>query len=1110
MRGTLTAFMILLFMFEMGYAGPARSQGLLSRKVSLHAQHESLEKIIIRLHQTSGADIIYSSDADLSRTSSLSVKNQPLGKALDEVLSGTGLTYGMIGQSIVIHKGTASGAENAGNAGPVEQLTVSGTVKDQLGNPLVGVSIQVVGTTRGVLTNDKGRYSIRVEPSDSLQFSYIGYKTQTLAVRNRVDLNIVMEANEGSLNQVVVVGYGQQKKISTVGSQASVKVEDLKLPVANLNTVLAGRLAGVVSVQRNGEPGSSGADIWIRGISTFSSSLSAPLVLVDGVPRTFSDIDPEDIASFSILKDAAATAVYGVRGANGVILITTKSGKIGKPKISFRYDQGVTAFTKLPKFADGVTYMEMSNEASETRGGSAKYSADDIQATRDHSDPDLHPDVQWFKALFKPVGHTRNANLNISGGSESAQYYVGTSYYDETGMYRQDELQQYSTQARYKRYNLTSNLTVKATKTTTIKLGVQGYLANVNYPGTGLGTVFGDAFVKTPVVYPAVYSDGSTPDVASSRLSNPYAELTRTGYINQWRSELNSNLRVTQNLDFWLKGLSFTAMFAFDTYNYTSMHRTKVPDTYLAIGRDSSGALIKQLTNPGMGTEYLAYSLVRDGTRTLYNEAALNYRNSFGKHDVSAMLLFNQSDEVNTQASSLVLSLPFRFRGLAGRATYGYDNKYFLEFDFGYNGSENFAPSNRYGFFPSVGAGWVVSEEPFFKPLQNAIQLLKFRFSYGLVGNSQIVSDNTVRFAYIGTVDNTSGYTFGEALDNAYGGLDIGEYGVDVTWETAKKANLGIDIDALNGRLHLTADAFNEHRTGIFLRRASLPAYVGVRNAPYGNVGVINNHGIDGTLTWSGKIGAFTYQLIGNFTWSRNKVIQDDQPAYKYPWMERKGRKVGQNFGYVALGLFRDSAEILNSPVENGDVRPGDLKFKDINGDGKIDSYDMVPIGYGDVPEIVYGIGFSFGYKAVKVSGLFQGVGDMDISLSGQGFQPFQQGLSSGNLPYNITDRWTPADPNPHAYYPRLTAGTINDNYQPSTWWLKNGRYLRLKDLMVSYSLPESLIGKIHLKHANIFLEGVNVLTFTPFKMYDVELGDGNGAKYPNTKSFAAGLGFDF
>ncbi len=650
-------------------------------------------------------------------------------------------------------------------------------------------------------------------------------------------------------------------------------------------------------------------------------------------------------------------------------------------------------------------------------------------------------------------------------------------------------------------------MTVNPTNSTTLLLGVRGHLANINYPGTDYNTIFYDAYFLNPIDLPGQYSNGKFSAPFTYRMRNPYAALTQTGYNNYWRTSLASNLQVKQDLSFWIKGLSINAKFAFDTYNLVGMKRTKEPKTYIATGRDSLGNLIMQQTNPDRASEYLSYNRSNNGTRTLYNELRINYSNSFGKHHVGAMLLYNQSDKLNTEASNVVQSLPYRFKGLAGRATYGYSDKYFVEFNFGYNGSENFSPNNRYGFFPSVGAGWVISKEQFFKPLEDVVQLFKLRFSYGLVGSAKIIGR---RFAYIGTVANTDGYSFGITRDNYIDGKDIGEYASDVTWETAKKTNLGVNIEAFNSKLILQADLFKEHRSGIFRRRNSLPYYMGLRNKPYGNVGIINNHGFDGTLTWHDNIGALHFQLIGNFTWTRNKVIEDDRPKYKYPWMEHKGRKVGQSFGYIALGLFKSEKEIANSPRQNGDVRPGDIKFKDINGDGKINSYDVVPIGYGDIPEIVYGLGFSFSYKNFSLSGLFQGVGNVDIILSGTGLLPFSLGPEVGNLFSNVTDRWTPEDPDPESFYPRLMGGTLNDNYEPSTWWLKNGRYLRLKSAQLSYTIPKSVVQKLHLDDAYVFLEGVNLLTFTPFKLYDVELGNGNGSTYPNIKTYSVGLGFRF
>ncbi|MFB9865178.1 SusC/RagA family TonB-linked outer membrane protein [Rufibacter immobilis] len=988
---------------------------------------------------------------------------------------------------------------------------VRGSVTDSTGTTLVGVTVFIKGTTTGTSTDVNGKYVLSAPENAVLVFSYIGYNSQEVAVKGRDIVNVVLRTNSSQIDEVVVVGYGTQRKISTVGAQSSVKPTELQLPVRNLSTSLGGRLAGVVSVQRSGEPGGDDADIYIRGISTFSNSLSKPLVLVDGVPRPFSDVDPEDIENFSILKDASATAVYGVRGANGVLLITTKSGTAGKPKFNVRYNEGVTRFTKVPEFADGVTYMEMANEALTTRGGQPRYSSETIEATRNQTDPYLYPNVDWYKELFNKWGSTRRLNLNINGGTDRINYYVATSFYDEKGLYKTDQLAEYDSQVSYKRYNLTSNITLKPSSSTTVKLGVQGYLANVNYPGTNASDIFEKAFFMTPVLNPVQYPDGKMADVAASSVQNPYALLTQTGYANQWRNQLFSNLRVTQGLDFITEGLSATGMFSFDAYNYVSLRRTKTPDTWLANGRDAEGNLIYQQTR--IGTEFLGYSRNNNGSRTIYNEAALNYQRDFDLHSFGGMLLFNQSDEINTQASDFETSLPFRFRGLAGRATYAFKEKYFAEVNFGYNGSENFLPSKRYGFFPSAAVGWLISEESFFSPLKGIAQMVKLRVSHGIVGNSNIGGR---RFAYLGTVASTTGYSFGKTPSNI-SGYDIGEYAVDVTWETAMKSNLGLDIWTVNNGLNLQVDIFHERREGIFRRRASLPAYVGMRNNPYGNVGKIDNKGIDASANYSGKLGKnFTFQLLGNITFNRNEVIENDEPNPIYPWLDRKGLKVGQRFGYVALGLFNSEEEIANSAFQAGDVRPGDIKFKDLNADGRIDAYDQAPIGYGQVPEIIYGFGFTLGYKAFTISTLFQGVGNMDIWLNGEGLIPFQQGLSRGNLFNNIHDRWTVENPNPNAFYPRLSAGTVNDNYARSTWWIANGRYLRLKTAQLSYKLPKRYTEKVKISNADIFFSGVNLLTFTPFKLWDVELGDGSdaafpgGAMYPNVATFSIGFNLNF
>ena len=893
-----------------------------------------------------------------------------------------------------------------------------------------------------------------------------------------------------------------RKKISVIGSQQTIKAGDLKTPVANLTQGLIGRVSGLVSVQRTSEPGFDDAEIYIRGISTLTASMSTPLTLVDGVPRSFANVDPEDIESFTILKDASATAVYGVRGANGVIIINTKSGMKGSPKFSVRYTEGFTKPTKITDFVDGAVYMEMSNEASTTRGGNQLYSREVIEKTRSGEDPYLYPNVDWMKEILRDFSRNRSANINIQGGSDKAVYYIGLAYYDEDGMYKDTKLADYNSNTFFRRYNATTSLTLNPFRSTEIKLGIQGYLANANYPAAAQSTIFSSAYFTPPTYIAPMYPDGKLGAFSGGDL-NPVAQLGATGYANQWRSQIYSNLRVTQQL---YKGLSITGMFSFDTYNYTSNRFTKSPNTYHATGRDANGNLLFEQTR--QGTENLAYGLSAKGDRTIYLEAALNYKNTFGRHDVSGMLLFNQSDEINTKATNVEEPLPYRFRGLSGRFTYSFANRYFGEFNFGYNGSENFAPDKRYGFFPSFGLGWVISNEPFFEGATDIIQYLKLRGTWGQVGNSQISGR---RFAYLATVtDNGStSYNFGKNMDQNYGTTAINEYAVDVSWEVADKTNIGLDMRLLNNKLSLQVDLFKESREGIYLRRKSIPSYFGMINNPYGNIGKVENKGIEVALNYANTWGDWSFSVMGNYSFNRNKVLEDDSTA-AYPWQSTIGNKVGQRFGLVALGLFESKEEIAASPVQTGDTRPGDIKYKDINGDGLINEYDEVPIGWGNIPEIIYGVGFSVGWKNLSLTAMFQGAAHVDTMLSGEGVLPFAQGSGRGNLLSNITDRWTEQNPRQDAFYPRLSIGTINMNYEKSTWWLKNTSYLRLKNVELSYTLPDRWMKHIRLENARIFIQGVNLLTFSPFDIWDVELGDGRGAAYPNISSASLGLSFNF
>lgn len=1078
-----------------------------SQKVTLSVTNKTLQEVFPELTRQTGVSIFYK-EAFMAQTKPVSfqIANASLQMVLDICVRDQPITYELENGNIII-KPKPAGAWPPVPAPQADtpRLTITGKVTDAAGLPLPGATVMNKATGKGTATGDEGGYSIGADIGDTLQFSFIGYASRVVVVRERLVVDISLEAQSGSMKDVVVVGYGRQKRISLIGAQSSIKAEDLKQPAANLSNAIAGRVAGIIGVQRSGEPGYDGSQIYIRGISTFTNS--SPLVLVDGIERSFNNIDPEDIASFTILKDASATAVYGVRGANGVILIETKRGKSGKPQVNLQLNQGITQFTKVPEFADGVTYLQMANEAyaNSHPGAQPLYSEEKIRATAAGTDPDLHPNVNWMKEMFNDFGNNRRVNVNANGGSERATYYLSLGYYNETGLYKTDELAQYNSSIKFTRYNFTSNLSLQLFRNTRVDFGASGWISEGNYPGRSAGDIWDAAYIMPPTIIPVKYSNGLIPQ-PRGEVSNPYDMLTQSGYVNNTNSQLWSNIRVTQDLGAWLKGLSAYGMFSFDNYNYHQISRTKTVDTWFATHRDAEGNLVFEQTR--VGSSYLGYSRSNSGSRQYYGEAAINYNRSFnnGIHEVSGMILYNQSDRTDAFAGDFISAIPYRYQGIAARATYAYNERYLAEFNLGYNGSETFSEEKRFGFFPSYGVGWVASNERFFRPLSNAIQFLKFRGSYGIVGNSSIGGR---RFAYISTVAGTNGYSFGKNTDNNYNGLDIGDYAVDVTWEQAKKANFGMELRTLKGALSLTVDFFLESRDGIFRQRGDLPNYAGIQRAPYGNLGAIRNKGVDGTLTYSKQLGKDLHlEFRGNFVWNRAIIKEDANALWPYPWQQVIGRKLGQRFGLTALGLFQSGEEIANSPVQTGDIRPGDIKYKDLNGDGRIDNYDQGPIGYGSIPEIVYGFGPSLTYKGWSVGAWFKGISNVDISLNGEGLQPFQKEGTRGNLFSNITDRWKPDGSNPAPWYPRLTyPSTSNSNYANSSWWIKNGAFLRIQNVELSYTFREKRwLEKLGISSFRLYAVGYNIATFSSFDLWDVELGDGKGAQYPLLKTYSLGI----
>ena len=1106
------------------------------KTLSVSMSNSTLREVLKTIEKSSQFVFFYLDDAvNLERKVSIDSKNKNIEEILSELFEGTSCTYRISDRQIFI-----SGKAPASTEQQQNKRKISGRVTDIKGEPLIGVNVTVDGDANGSITNMDGLYEIFVtKKSVVLKFTYIGFKTseiRTNASTNIYDVTLEEQVNE--LEETVIVGYGTQRKISNIGAQSSMKMEDIKTPSASLTTTLAGRLAGVVAVQRTGEPGKDAADIWIRGIST--PNTSSPLVLVDGVERSFNDIDPEDIESLTTLKDASATAVYGVRGANGVILIKTKPGKVGKPTVSADYYESFTRFTKMVDLADGITYMNAANEAMRNDGIATKYTEDQIHNTIAGKDPYLYPNVDWLKEIFNDWGHNRRVNVNVRGGSEKVAYYASVSYFNETGMTVTDKnINTYDSKMKYSRYNFTTNLNIDVTPTTKVEIGAQGYLGEGNYPAISSADLYNAAMSISPVEYPKMFfvnGEAYVPGTSTNNnFNNPYSQATRRGYDNLTKNQIYSNLRVTQNLDMLTKGLKLTAMYAFDVYNEIHVHQDRAESTYnfldTSVPYDMNGQPILQRIYEG--SNVLSYKQETSGNKKTYLEASLNYDRTFNDdHRVSALFLFNQQSKLLYPKGTLEDAIPYRMMGIAGRATYSWKDRYFAEFNIGYNGAENFSPKHRFGTFPAFGVGWVVSNEKFWQPLSKAVSFLKIRYTDGKVGNSE-VSDR--RFMYLDQMKENGdyGYKFGPN-GTKWSGYETVNMAVDLIWEESRKQDLGIDLKLFNDDLSIVFDLFKERRENILLKREhSIPSFLGYNtSAPYGNIGIIENKGFDGTIEYNKRINKdWVIALRGNVTFNKDKWIQGELPEQKYEWMNQYGHNINGVKGYVAEGLFTqteiddmarwESLSDANKAItpkpfasQFGTVKAGDIKYKDLNNDGQIDAYDQTYISRGDVPTTVYGFGFTVGWKDLSVGMMFQGVAGAERVLNGSSVNPFNGGGGSGNLYSNIGDRWTEENPDQNAFYPRLSYGsetTSNiNNFQKSTWWVRNMNFLRLKTLQISYNLPKPWVNKVHLKNAAVYVMGTNLFTLSRFKLWDPELNTDNGASYPNTTSYSVGINFTF
>ncbi|HEY3373174.1 MAG TPA: TonB-dependent receptor [Prolixibacteraceae bacterium] len=1105
---------VTLFLFFLGIgsvlAGSSYSQ---STKLTISLERSSLRDVFEEIQRQSEFIIVYNDkQVDLNRKVDSHFENSTVEVILAETLKETGLTYQIFDRQIVIFPVPSPVLQNQNSGSPVQQdkTRVSGKVTDTKGLPIPGVSIVVKGTTTGMLSDKNGIYGFDVPAKSTLVFSFIGMKSQELSAGSRTDI-VVMEEETSNLEEIMVVGYGTQKKASVVGAIQNISPSELQVSSRkNISNTLAGKLAGIIAVTRSGEPGYDQSSFWIRGISSFSGNTN-PLVLVDGVQRTLDDLDISEIESFSILKDAAASAMYGVRGANGVILVNTKRGKVQKPEVNFRIEHAITAPTQLPSFINAADHMQLLNDLASEEGKVPYYEQRSIDRTRSGYDPELYPDVDWVKAISKDQAFNTRVNMNVNGGTEMLRYNLTGSVYSEDGIMKRDKSLTYDTSTELTRYNLRSNVDLNITKTTSLRFGVGGYLQKLRKQANSTSTVWDYAFQTPPMVHPAVYADGKIP-VRNERV-NPWAYLTQYGYNINTSSKIESLMSVEQKMDFLTKGLSSKISFSFDNYSFGSLGRTKNPSYFLpATTRDDEGKLNLTLNNSG--SEFLSYSKGSEyGNNQTYLEGVINYDRTFGgDHNLTGLLLYNQRnfDDGGIQ--------PYRNQGIAGRTSYSFKNKYVGEFNFGYNGSENFAKGKRYGFFPSVAMGWIVSEENFWASIKDKIDFMKLRVSWGKAGNDQIGSSR--RFAYLTTMNaGNTGYSWGTTGNYGISGVTEGEIGVNnLTWETVTKQNLGLELGFFDA-VRIQADIFHEYRNNIFMQRQTIPTQSGLLSTPFANFGEVENQGGEFSLSYNKKFKKVSLSFYANVTYAKNKILEYDVPlGMQGTHQDITGHSINELYGYQAIGLYTEAdfdteGKLLAELPQNelATVRPGDIQMKDWNEDGFINSKDKGFIGGTNDPRWVYGFGGNISAHGFDFSYFLQGLGDTYrfignessyfIPGSGQGIQ--------GNIFSNYNDRWTAENPSQGAFWPRLSYATNYNNNANSSWWKKDMSFLRLKQIEFGYTLPKSVTKKM-MKNFRIYVSGENLLTLSNFKLWDPELDTSNGCKYPPIKSVMLGIDVTF
>ena len=1089
---------------------------------SFKLQDVTVKDIFKYIEKNSEYIFLYSTDKNLLKKINVDVNKKDITQVLDEILKNTTLIYDIDGKQIIIREKNAS--EKSQQKTTQKKKTIRGIVSDDsTQEPIIGATIRVNGSMTGTTSNIEGDFVLECAVGDTLTVSFVGYQDRSVLVKSGNIYAIALKESAAELGEVVVTAFGVgQKKESLVGSIQQIKPQELKVPSSSLSTAFAGRMAGVIAVQRSGEPGADGANFWIRGKSTFNGNTSA-LIIMDGVEISSTELnalDPEVIESFSILKDATATALYGTRGANGVMIVATKNGKnLDKPIINFRLEGAISTMTRVPNMVDGPTYMKMFNEAVSRPGCDVSpYSQEKIDGTIAGLNPYIYPNVDWFDEIFNKSAFSERANFNIRGGSSKMDYFMSASFKHSNGHLKSlsKDYFSYNNNVRNYNYDFINNMNISATRTTKISLGLNLSVADKKSPLMDVNDIFQLSMeanpVDFPVRFPANMSDrdfvlwGDKPGGIHGQgwYRNPVAEYV-TGYKTNLRTTITANFKLAQELDMITKGLKFTGLFSFKNYSSSSTERSASYNHYYMSSYDPSSMEYKITRIGDEQSTALTNDGSRNGDRKMYFQAILDYNRIFKEvHDLNIMFLYNQEQYDINGPTTLFSSLPQRKQGVAGRVSYSYDGRYYIEGNFGYNGSENFAKGHRFGFFPSIAVGYNISNEKFWQPIKPVISNLKIRGSWGLVGND---ATNAGRFAYMEdlVLGGSDSYTTGIRQDTYYSGPSWNRYfNPDLTWEVGEKINLGLDLQLFND-FNLTFDIFREKRRDIFMTREnSIPEIVGTGETKItSNNGEMENKGLDLAIDYNKQITKdFFLSFKSTLTFARNKVLKMDEPPYfEYPGLSDVGHPLGTYWGYVADGLFPDQETIDNSPRQDLGYtpQPGDIKYvNQPNAKGEYDnvinSNDRVAIGHPYDPELVYGFGPSMKWKNWDFSFFFQGVARTSFMM--YGMHPFGTTSIKNMLQFVADDHWSVDNPNPNAAYPRLTKDSNGNNDQYSTYWLRNAAFLKLKNAEIGYTY----------KGMRFYLSGVNLLTFSPFKHWDPEMGGGNGLYYPTQRVFNIGF----